>query len=212
MAEKEIKEALRSTYKQYYEIKGMAKEVRQTALVNLAEAMANQGNVMKEKVLQALREREKQRNSARKIRHLRGKICTGSTTMVSTIDSEGNKIEITNQQEIEQAILDNNRKKFLQSTNIPFYLSPLKEDFGFIGLTLSAQAALAGLYESNHNLDERVLEVIAQWKMPQKVRDLGPLKMKLTNESYTSFWKKAREETSCYPCELSFFNHESWCL
>ncbi len=40
--------------------------------------------------------------------------------------------------------------------------------------------------------------------MPQAVRDLGPLKMELTLDTYISFWKKAKKDTSCYPSELSF--------
>jgi hypothetical protein len=33
---------------------------------------------------------------------------------------------------------------------------------------------------------------------------MGPFKMELTLESYVAYWKKAREETSCYPSALSF--------
>ena len=105
---------------------------------------------------------------------------------------------------METAILNNNKAKFSQSANSPFYLSPLREEFGFKGLSSAAQASLAGLYESNHDIDGRILDVIAQWQMPQAVRDLGPLKMELSLESYIQFWKKARESTSCYPSELSF--------
>jgi hypothetical protein len=69
--------------------------------------------------------------------------------MVSTTDKEGNKIDITNQLELEKAILENNKQKFSQSSHTPFYQPPLKDEFGFKGLTSTAQAALAGLYESD---------------------------------------------------------------
>lgn len=46
--------------------------------------------------------------------------------------------------------------------------------------------------------------MIAQWQMPEAVRALGPLKMNMTVDSYTSYWKRAREDTACYPSELSF--------
>jgi len=59
-----------------------------TALENLAEAIASSGNTSKEKTLKALREREAQRNKARKIRYLRGKIHSGRTTMVTTQDAQ----------------------------------------------------------------------------------------------------------------------------
>jgi len=63
---------------------------------------------------------------------------------------------------------------------------------------------LAGLYESNHDIDGKILDVIAQWQMPQAVRALGPLKMELALEQYINFWKKAKEDISCYPSALSF--------
>ena len=170
---------------------------------NLAEAIALAGNATQKKALKTLREREAQRHKARKIRYLRGKIQSGSTTMVTTLDADGNRIEITNQQQMEKAILESNHKKFLQSTHTPFYLSPLKEEFGFKGLTSASQAALAGIYDSNHDSDQRILDVIAQWQIPEAVRALGPLKMEMSVESYIRYWKKARENTSCYPSSLS---------
>jgi len=63
---------------------------------------------------------------------------------------------------------------------------------------------LAGVYDSNHDLDQRILDIIAQWQMPDEVKQLGPLKMALSVESYVKYWKKARENTSCYPSALSF--------
>jgi hypothetical protein len=53
-------------------------------------------------------------------------------------------------------------------------------------------------------VDSKILDVIAQWQIPQVVRDLGFLKMEMSLESYVSFWKKTREDTSCYPSTLSF--------
>ncbi len=138
----ELQRHLSDKDKDYYNIKGMAKELRASALENLAEAMAQKGDSTKEKMIKALREREAQHNSARKIRYLQGKLRSGSTTLVTTTDPEGNKVDITDQQEMEKAILDNNRQTFSQSIHTPFYQSPLKEEFGFKGLTSTAQAAL----------------------------------------------------------------------
>jgi len=62
---------------------------------------------------------------------------------------------------------------------------------------------LAGLYESD-DLDARLLVVIAQWQIPPAVRALGPLKMDLSLDSKISFWRKAREDTACFPSALCF--------
>jgi len=84
-----LEDQLKEEYRTYYQIKGEANQLQSTALESLAEALAAQGKIKKEKMLKALREREQQRSTARKIRYLRGKIRTGSTTMVSIIDSDG---------------------------------------------------------------------------------------------------------------------------
>jgi len=200
----ELQEKLKGEYQNYYKIKRDASQLRLTDLESLAQALAEQENVEKEKTLKALREREQQRTTARKIRFLQGKIRTGSTTLVSFTDVNGQKHELMEKIEIERAILDSNKKKFSQSTHTPFYQTPLKEEFGFKGLTQASQATLAGVYDSNSDIDPNILDVIAQWQIPQEVRQLGPLKMEMTLDSYTSFWGKAEEDTSCYPAALSF--------
>jgi hypothetical protein len=40
--------------------------------------------------------------------------------------------------------------------------------------------------------------------MPQSVKDLGPQSMEISVQDYQKFWKKAKENTSCYPDNLSF--------
>jgi hypothetical protein len=117
----DLQERLKEEYQHYYQIKGEAKQLRMTALVYLALALAEKGNSEKEKILKALRHREQQRSTAKTIKHLRGKIRTGSTTIVTTTNANGNKIDITNKTEMEQAILNSNKEKFSQSAHTPFY-------------------------------------------------------------------------------------------
>jgi len=131
LQETAIQEELKEEYQNYYRIKGNAKQLRATALENLAEALAQKGDSTQEKMLKALREHEQQRQTARKI----------------ITDPGRNRVDITDQEGIEQAILKSNEEKFRKSSHTPFYQPPLKDDFGFKGLTTNAQAALAGLYE-----------------------------------------------------------------
>jgi hypothetical protein len=166
----ELQDRLKEEHKTYYQTKGTPAELRLTALEELVVAKAAQGNMAQEKVLQVLCEREQQRASAKKIRFLQGKIHTGSITMVTTLDPNGQRLDITNQQEMEQAILISNHQKFRQSSHTPFYCSPLKEEFGFKGLSLAAQSTLAGLYKPHQDMDSRLLDVIAQWQIPANVQ------------------------------------------
>jgi hypothetical protein len=204
----EMQKQLKVEYKAYYKIKGEAKELRATALDNLVDALAKKGDTTKEKMIKVLRQHEAHWVSARKIRYLQGKLRTGSTTLITTTDSEGNKVDITDQVELEKAILENNRQKFTQSAHTPFYQPPLWEEFGFKGLTSTAQAALVGLYESD-TLDERILDVIAQWQIPQAVRELGPMKMELSLESYVTFLEESLGRYRMLPVSALIFDNES---
>ena len=154
-------------------------------------------------MLKVLRHREKQRSTARKIRFLRGKINNGSTTMV-TVTEGGHQKDLTTKHEIEQAIMANNMDKYQQSFHTPFMVSPLREAFGFKGLTTAAQAVLSGVYEINYPIDQVTADFLRELEMPENVRALGPQDMQISPKGYQSFWKKANDRTACYPDALSF--------
>jgi hypothetical protein len=128
-------EQLKLAYKNYYLIKGSHRSMRDTFLEGLAEAIAAQGNQQKEKIIKTLREHGQQRHSARKICYLRGKIHSGSTTMVTTQDQDGRTIDLTKKEDIKLAIMKNNEAKFRQSSHTPFFQFPLAAEFGFKGLS-----------------------------------------------------------------------------
>jgi hypothetical protein len=88
-------------------------------------AIALKGSIQQENVLKNLQQREKQRSLARRICTLQGKLCCGSTTVVTILDEQGQKQDLTNRKEIENAILQNSRKKFSQSFILLFIRSHL---------------------------------------------------------------------------------------
>jgi hypothetical protein len=200
----QVQDNLKAAYTHYYECKGQADFLRKTALELWAEAIADKGDLAKEKVLKDLRQCEQQRATARKLRFVRGKMRTESTTMVTVVDADGQRRDITDKLEMERAILCNNKEKFPQSFHTPFYQSPLKEDFGFQGTSQAAQAVLAGLNETDYELDQFVLDVMQQWQKPEAVRQIEPISMNMSLEQYRAFWNKANENISCYPSALSF--------
>jgi hypothetical protein len=200
----EICSNIKLAYKEYYAVKGNDKATRATAQETLAEALAEEGNTTKEKMLKVIRHREKQRTTARKIKFLRGKLKAGSTTMVTVQLSDGSSQDITGKQAIEEAILKNNQEKYQQSFHTPFLQSPLREAFGFKGLSSAAQAVLGGVYEPPENVDRYTKAFIKELCMPQKVREMGKQTMEISLEEYKHFWKKANDKISCYPAELSF--------
>lgn len=129
------------------------------------EALSIQGNITQEKFLTALRQRENQRTTASRIRALRDKLRNGSNTIVTVTEEAGYKVDLTDRKSIEKAILHNNTEKFSQSFHTVLYNSPLKEKFGFKGLTTASQSVLAGSYDDT-NLDPYIKEILHQWQMP----------------------------------------------
>jgi hypothetical protein len=124
--------------------------------------------------------------------------------MVTITDDQGNSLDLTNKEDIERAIISNNEDKYKQSFHAPFLQPPLANDFGFKGLTPSAQQVLAGCYTPPVPIDPYVHDLILEWATPQPVRELGTQSMELSTPIYQRFWKKAKENISCYPDDLSF--------
>jgi hypothetical protein len=134
--------------------------LRKGHLDSLAEAIAEEGNSDKQKVLTELRQREAQRNTAWRIRFLRGKFISGSTTTVTVTTPDGQVSDLTSKEAVENAILTNNQKKFQQSFHLPFLQNPLKQQFGFKSLMTAARAVLAGVYECAEDIDPYVKDFL----------------------------------------------------
>lgn len=128
----------------------------------------------------------------------------GSTTMVTIQTEQVTNIDLTGKQDIEEAIMANNQAKYQQAFHTPFMISPLREKFGFRGLTTAAQAVLGRVYEPNEQVDVYTRELLKEMQMPQALRDLGPQPMEISVDSYREFWRKANEKTSAFPDALSF--------
>jgi hypothetical protein len=199
-----IEQHLKEAYQNYYRVKGNQKELRNSHLENLAEALAEHGDTKKEKMLKILRERESQRCTARKIRFLRGKLRTGSTTVVTVFTQSGTPKDLTEKEDIEQAIIRNNQEKYQQSFPLPFLQPTLAAEFGFKGLSPAAQAVLLGMYLPPSKMEEHILDYLSELSIPEAVQQLGPQSFEIPTESYRSFWNKAKENISCYPDALSF--------
>jgi hypothetical protein len=83
--------------------------------------------------------------------------------------------------------MSTNQAKYQQSFHTPFMRPPLRDEFGFKGLTMAAQAVLGGVYEPSDSIDEYTKDFLYELKMPQEVRSLGAQTMHISLESYRSF-------------------------
>jgi hypothetical protein len=204
MSKEALSTALTVAYKEYYAVKCSHVDLRKTALDNRAEALASKGDFAKATILKVLCHREKQRQIACKLRYMRGKINTGSTTLVSIPDGPDQWKDITDKTEMEQAILANNRDKFSQSFHTPFYQPLLSNEFGFQSLTPAAQAVLNGFYEAPINTPPHVMDLLQELQTPPGIREAGRINPCIDLQEYRTFSRKANERVSCYPSSLSF--------
>ncbi|MFN9979732.1 MAG: hypothetical protein ACK53Y_07455, partial [bacterium] len=86
---------LKSQFEAYWLLKRSHLDLRKTFLESLAESLANAGLNKKETIVKQLQEREIQRSMARKIRFLRGKHKSGSTTIITQELSDGTISNLT---------------------------------------------------------------------------------------------------------------------
>lgn len=100
--------------------------------------------------------------------------------MVTVLDEAGNRFDRNSKEAIEQAIMKNNEEKYRQSSHTPIFRFLLVIEFGFKGLTSTAQALLSGVYESNHPIDNYAHALIEKLEIPENVRELGPQNMEIT--------------------------------
>jgi hypothetical protein len=104
---------------------------------------------------------------------------------------------------MEKAIIFSNKKKFKQSFSTPFYNYPYNKIFGYLGLTKASRQVLEGTYIPPATASSHVKDFLQHAAMPLSIKN-NPTSMEMTVDSFVSFWKKAREFTTCYPSEFCF--------
>jgi hypothetical protein len=198
-----IQEQLKEATKEYYSIKKSSSELRENHLERLATTIAYKGDHKKETILKQLRLREAQRNTARKIKYLRGKLDRNSTVMVSVPLPDGTTHDITEKRQMEKAIIASNKRKFQQSFSTPFYNHPFNNLFGYLGITKSSQQALEGTFIPPANTTDHMKTFLTHMAMPTVIRE-NPNNMEMTFASFSRYWRKAKENISCFPSEFCF--------
>jgi len=147
-------------YSQYYIIKRNAEYCREDFLHTLADAYAVKGNQSKEKIYRDLLQHERQRRTAKRIKYLRGKFLTGSTTMVQVRNPDSSWREVSDKTEMEAAIMDSTKWKYTADFHTPFMQPPLVGSFGYMGVGRAADEVLEGTFSVPEGVDEFTTQLI----------------------------------------------------
>jgi hypothetical protein len=104
---------------------------------------------------------------------------------------------------MEKAIIASNKRKFQQSFATPFYNYPFNKLFGYQGTTLASQQVLDGTFIPPADTTCYMKDFLAHVTMPEAIHD-NPTTMEMTFVSFAKYWKKAKENISCFPSEFCF--------
>jgi hypothetical protein len=110
---------------------------------------------------------------------------------------------------IEQACATEGRARYLQASTTPMMQSPLLEDFGYLGLTPSADAVLDGTYTPDPSVDEITKKFLVQLQRPPG--DIPELQHLFTTDEFIQSWQKMRSTTSSSPFSPLFTDFIAGC-
>ena len=127
--EKEIKELMQKTAKQYSEFRPKAHEFRQTHIRRITDELAERDGQKAEMHFRNLLKREEIKTKFKRIKSAKKRTQGSGITRVEK-ELNGNRITITEKTEIENKIARVNMARLLQANNTPLHQEPLSEILG----------------------------------------------------------------------------------
>lgn len=194
----------------YYTLKKQASQLRKTYLQAKASAIANESNTDEDNIYKQLMQREKQREAARHIKATLHKLKSGSVSRVVIPHNDGTTKVLMSKQEIEEACIQENEKKYSQTEGTPCMIHPLSNILGFLGLTEEAEAILDGTFEFPAECHPYTREFFAQMKRVPQAQNLAP-PAAISTETFKQGWKVMKEGTSACSSEGLHFGHLKAC-
>lgn len=203
--------------------KARMKFIPQAPQVREANVEAQANKAMEEgrlKEAQQIRDRwkhEQQRKDSRIIKRIMGKFSKGSMSFVVATDRDGNRTEMRKKEDIEQACLQENNRRFRQASNTPFLTNPLFEEVGPMGMGPGGEAILQGNFIIPEGTDPYAAQLIKHLAMTKEVKNAPPMEIGLDIQQFKRGWAKAKENTSSGRSGLHFghckagIQHEGIC-
>ena len=123
-----------------------AADRRTKMAANRQQAKHNAKTYSSETELRSLIKRERTRKTWARISRAIGKERLAGLMIVEAPNEDGTWSEVTEKNEIEEACINENKRRFTQCHNTPFLQSPLIDDFGYLGVGEAAGRVLDGTY------------------------------------------------------------------
>ena len=203
----QIKQELTDAFQKYKEIKknGNGSSLRDEWYEQLAEAKAAANNTSFASELKNKRQKEKQKQMFRAIKWATANNTVNTAISEVTETVNGEEVTLTSKDEVEQAIITANDKKYRQTNDTPL-LNELLPDFGFLGNTPVCTNILNGEYVPCQPTDEYTLAFIKELQRPPNVPNIST---KYNRDDYITGWKKMKERTTSGLSGIHFGHHKA---
>ena len=176
-------------WKSYRKVKKRARQLREEFLREKIEA----AKTNKERLaLQNILRNEETRRSWRSINKGRGKVLQKGISQV-IIQENGQDKLLTDRQQVESAIMENNSKRFHLTDSTPFMTEPLVSEVGFLANTPFVRSILAGDFKEDHRLDKHTNDFL---RFLGNHASLNPISHEVSTTDFQQYWRKAKERTS----------------
>jgi hypothetical protein len=123
-----------------------------------------------------------------------------STSMVIALNEDEEWTERTTKKDMEKAIMEHHVRKYSLTHTTPRIHMPIQRELGFDSLTPAGQRILDGTHTSAPGTDRysRLLQ-----KQLRRIA-IKEIPTGMSTKSYIDGWKKAKEQTSAEPSNISF--------
>ena len=151
---------------------------------------------------------ERQRDNARRMKHIWGKWRAGAISKVGIGEGEEYQ-EYEDQATVERLIIENNAAHFWLTEDTPPMSEPLLSDLGYLADTSAAEEILQGTYVCPPGTDEYTQDFLQFLQRSPNVNALDQIDTSFTREDFRAYWKKSNERTSSSISTLHFGHYKT---
>lgn len=151
---------------------------------------------------------ERQRDNARRMKHVTGKRRAGAVSRVGSGEG-GDYREYEDRASVERLIIENNAARFRLTEDTPPMTEPLLSDLGYLADTAEAEEILQGTYVCPPGADEYTAEFLQFLQRSPNVEASEQIDTTFTKEDFRWYWKKAKERTSSSISTLHFGHYKA---
>ena len=183
-------------YKKLIEFAKTDKQSRKKFIDSLADAIAAEGNEKKSNVIRRLNRTEEERFARRNIKAVVNNFA-GATTRVQLDDHpSGEPYFTTDKTAIEQALIQENEKKYTLAYSSPFLQEPLLSLLGQDSLTVAGDEILAGTFIPPTDISEATKKFISLLVMDPILQIEGSNSDNITVQQSLKYWNRKPEKIS----------------